>query len=272
MSYSKLALFCKTYIRDYGRVEKLFETIKKHNKDNIPFYVTAPASDKGLLQEVLGKEGWTFIPDEEIFTSDRFRDGWETQMLVKLHAYKKIPADNILILDSDTFFIRDFYEKDFIAYDNIPYTIIHENVQVAEYEAFLKNKQYSKNKYSKAVAAYRDVFGGKSNRVYDYGPNPHLWNRKVLEHLNSNYLDYHGISMEDFCDSMKAQYGIHFRETLTYGEYLLATKVIDIVPSGPLFKCYHWKEMYDFELMTGQVDEEKHQWNYLGVVIQSNWL
>ena len=272
MSYNKLALYCKTFRRDITRFEKLFDSIKEHNKDNIPLYVSAPSSDEKLLQQAVGTEGYTFIADEDIFESTVLRDGWETQMLVKLNAFDKVPALNMLILDSDCFFIRDFYESDFIAYDNIPYTIIHENIQVAEYETFLKGNEYSKTGYAKAVKAYRDLFGGKSNRLYDYGPNPHLWNRKVLGHFKSKYLDHYGLTMEQFCDSMRRQYNIHFRETLTYGEYLLATKVIDIVPCGPLFKCYHWKEMYDFELKNDMVHMDKIKQNYLGVVLQSNWL
>ena len=67
------------------------------------------------------------------------------------------------------------------------------------------------------------------------------------------------------------QYKIHFRETLTYGEYLLATRIIPIVPCGPLFKCYHWKEMYDFEAQVGLVNVDIHKKVYLGVVLQSNW-
>ena len=70
---------------------------------------------------------------------------------------------------------------------------------------------------------------------------------------------------------MKGQFNIHFRETLTYGEYLLAAKPIDIIPCGPFFKVYHWKEMWDFENGTGLELEENIKQNYLGVIKQSNW-
>lgn len=272
MNYNKLALYCKTYKNDFSRLAKLIGSLEDHNKDGIPVYISCPQSEIPLLKkEVLDFECIIFA-DEEIFIPKYQAAGWENQMLVKLHAFDKIPAHNILLLDSDVFFIDDFYESDFIAYDSIPYTIMHENIQVAEYETFLKGGDYKKTGYAKAVKAYRDLFGGKSNRIYDYGPNPHLWNRKVLEHFKSEYLDKYGLTMEDFCFQMKKQYGIHFRETLTYGEYLLATRVIDIVPCGPLFKCYHWKEMYDFELKNDMVDMNRIKQNYLGVVLQSNWL
>ncbi len=103
------------------------------------------------------------------------------------------------------------------------------------------------------------------------GPNPHLWSRKVIEHFNTHYLAKNNLSLDEFCFGIKEQCGIHFRETLTYGEYLLATKVIDIVPCGPLFKVYHWKELYDFEMKLDWVKEEEIKKTYLGIIKQSNW-
>lgn len=270
---SKIAFYIKTFERDISRVEKLVDSIEKYNNDGIPLYISCPEKDKELLRKKLTTyNNWTYISDEEIFQPKYGWGGWEHQMLVKMEAHKIIPADNILILDSDSFFIKDFYIDDFIAYDNIPYTIIHENKQVAEYETFLKNGNYNETGYAKAVRAYRDIFGFKSNRIYDYGPNPHLWNVGVMKSFYENYLLYNDLHIEDFCLMVKDQYNIHFRETLTYGEYLMAAKSIPIIPSGPLFKVYHWKELYDFELKNNMVEQEKIKDNYLGVVLQSNWL
>ena len=267
----KLALYCKTYPGDFKRVVRLKESVEKYNEDKIPLYISCEDIYKTELIALLGNDGYIFIPDEQIYQVKNPMPGWEQQMLVKLHAFGRISAKNILLMDSDAYFIRPFYVSDFIAYDDIPYTIIHENVQVSEYEAYLKGGDYTKTGYAKAVKAYRELFGGKSNRIYDYGPNPHLWNKKVLDDFFKNYLEHNKLGMEEFCFAMKNQYGIHFRETLTYGEYLLAGKSIDIVPCGPLFKCYHWKELYDFEKGLGWIDEEKIKQTYLGITLQSNW-
>ena len=195
--------------------------------------------------------------------------GWEQQMIIKLKLHEHISTNNLLIIDSDGKFIRPFYEKDFIAYDNIPYSIVHENKQIAEYETALKGGDYNNTGYAKAVRAYRDIFGFKSNKIYDYGPNPHLWSTKVLGDLYSNYLNYFGLELEEFCLTIKNKYGIHFRETLTYGEYLMASSSIDIIPSGPLFKTFHWHEMVEFEKGTGLELEENIAKNYLGRIMQS---
>ena len=265
----KLTLVTKTFSTDIPSYKILFESIQKYNEDNIPVFVIIPIQDKQLLEDTIGTEGYTLLFDHDVHNFKHTLSGWEQQMIIKLKAFHYISTENILLLDSDGRFIRPFYEKDFIAYDNIPYTIVHENKQVAEYETALKGGDYNNTGYAKAVRAYRDIFGFKSNKIYDYGPNPHLWNTKVLSDLFGNYLDYNGIELEEFCLTMKNTYGIHFRETLTYGEYLMATNSIPIIPSGPLFKTYHWKEMVEFERGTGLEVEENIAKNYLGIIMQS---
>jgi hypothetical protein len=90
--------------------------------------------------------------------------------------------------------------------------------------------------------------------------------------MKENYLDPNGLDFTTFSIAIEDNYpGIHARETAAYGEYLLATKCIDIVPTGPFFKVYHWKEMWDFEKGTGLELEENIKENYLGIIMQSNW-
>ena len=265
-----LVIWNKTYHVDFERVKKLKESIEKYNKDNIPFYISCPRAEKELLFSIIGKENYTYIADEDIHPPNPNLTGWMQQTPIKLHAYEQLNCKNVLIMDSDCYFIKDFYEKDFIAYDDVPYSIIHENKQVQEYNSFLFNREYKTAEYCKAQMAYREVFGGKSNRIYDYGPNPHLFSAKVLDHLKENYLEPNGFTFESFYFAMKQAYpNIHPRESLTYGEYLLAAKPIDIIPSGPLFKMYHWPEMVDFEEKIGMFKEESIKHNYLGILYQS---
>jgi len=264
-----IALVTKTFSTDIPSYKVLFDSINKYNEDNLPIFVVIPFRDKKLLEDTIGTEGYTLLFDHDIHSFKHPMAGWEQQMIIKLKLHEHISTNNLLIIDSDGKFIRPFYEKDFIAYDNIPYSIVHENKQIAEYETALKGGDYNNTGYAKAVRAYRDIFGFKSNKIYDYGPNPHLWSTKVLSDLYSNYLNYYGLELEEFCLTMKNKYEIHFRETLTYGEYLMAGSSIDIIPSGPLFKTFHWHEMVEFEKGTGLELEENIAKNYLGIIMQS---
>jgi len=271
MNYN-LAIYCKTYHRDFNRVKNLLSSIQKHNIDSIPVFISCPGVEYSLLTSTIGSEGYTYIADEEICDVKPPFVGWKSQTPIKLNAYTKIPTNNLLIVDSDAYFIKDFHLSDFIAYDDIPYTQMYENKYMAEMEKALKGVNYKDNGYSKCMRAYREVLRGKSNKIYDYGPNPHLWSTKVLKHMKENYLDSNGLTFETFSLAIEQNYpGIHSRETAAYGEYLLATKCIDIVPCGPFFKVYHWKEMYEFEQGTGLEDIENIKENYLGIIMQSNW-
>ena len=49
----------------------------------------------------------------------------------------------------------------------------------------------------------------------------------------------------------------------------MASSSIDIVPSGPIFKTFHWHEMVEFEKGTGLELEENIAKNYLGIIMQS---
>lgn len=270
MNY-KLGIYIKTFSRDFLRVQRLVESIRRFNVDNIPLYISCPTEEMNTLQKLLGTKSINFLFDDDIYVPKNLMGGWEQQMLIKMYACKTLPCDNILLIDSDAQFIREFKQSDFIAYGNVPYTIIHENKQVSEYEKVLKGQDYLDNGYSKAVRAYRSIFGGKSNKIYDFGPNPHLWSKKVFEDLDTKYLKPNELDLETFSMAVKQSYGIHFRETLTYGEYLLAAQPIPIIPCGPFFKTYHWKEMVDFEKGTGLEVVDNIKSSYLGLIMQSNF-
>jgi len=44
-SSNKFHLFCKSYIGDLTRALMLWESIKKHNRDDIPFWLSVPYAD-----------------------------------------------------------------------------------------------------------------------------------------------------------------------------------------------------------------------------------
>ena len=75
MNY-KIALYCKTYPDDFNRVVRLFESIRRHNKDKIPLYISCEAEFKGSLESKIGIEGYTYIEDESLYTATRPMAGW----------------------------------------------------------------------------------------------------------------------------------------------------------------------------------------------------
>ena len=150
-----------------------------------------------------------------------------------------------------------------------PYTIFNDNKQTQENDKVFFDVDYKNNGYSKAVKAYRDVFGVKGcTKIWDYGPAPYIWSCRVWKSFE-DWLKESGMDFEDFQLYMENKYNIAMREAVTYGEYLFATKEIDIIPTATLFKQYHHKEVYEFEEKNGFTDLEKIKLNWIGLGIQS---
>tara|TARA_R100001463_G_scaffold18599_1_gene46447 strand:- start:194 stop:1045 length:852 start_codon:yes stop_codon:yes gene_type:complete len=278
-----IILYCKSYSGDVQRVKKLKSSIEKYNRDNIPFYISCPKKDKQLFEDTLGKENYTLILDEDIVILKYPElDGWRSQQIVKSSLHKLNITKNYLCLDSDAYFITDFYRSDFLAFGDIPYTIIHENKEISQYKKLFFNSNFSKGAYKETLDSYRNLFGSPYKKMYDYGPNPYIWSCEVWKHFEEHYLTRvktkdvtikgvkpKSIDLEGFMAVLEVQHGVQMREAIIYGEYLLNTQLFEIVPTGPLFKVYHWKEMVEFEQKTGLFNEEKLAESYLGIIYQS---
>lgn len=278
-----IILYCKSYAGDVQRVKKLKGSIEKYNRDNIPFYISCPKQDKQLFEDTLGKENYILILDEDIVTLKHSHlDGWRSQQIVKSSLHKLNITKNYVCLDSDAYFITDFYKSDFLAKDDIPYTIIHENKEISQYKKLFFNSNFSKGAYKETLDSYRNLFGSPYKKMYDYGPNPYIWSCEVWKHFEENYLPSvstkkikikgvtpKSIDLEDFMTILELQHNVQMREAIIYGEYLLNTKLFEVIPTGPLFKVYHWKEMVEFEQKTGLFNEEKLAESYLGIIYQS---
>ena len=263
-----LVLYCKSYKGDVQRVKKLKSSIEKYNRDSIPFYISCPIEDKQLFEDTLGTENYTLLLDEDIIKTQHL-DGWRSQQIIKSNIHKLKITKNYLCLDSDSYFIKDFYESDFIAKDDICYTLVHENKETQQYKKLFYNTNYSESGYAECLSYYREVFGSEHRKIYDYGPSPYIWNCKVWEHFEENYLKPNNFTFESFQKTIEIQYNTQMREALVYGEYLLNSKLIEIFPTGPLFKVYHWDEMVEFEKKVGMFDKEKLKESFLGIVYQS---
>ena len=76
-------LYCKSYSKDFLRLKNLLESIKRHNIDQIPFYISTPSSERGFLEEVLGTKGYIWVADEDIVLANPKAD---------LNHYREMPG------------------------------------------------------------------------------------------------------------------------------------------------------------------------------------
>lgn len=254
---NKIVLYCKSYSKDVGRVKQLLESIVEYNTDNIPFYISVPSEDSNLFKEVLGEENYTLLRDEDIDTTN---EGWKGQQIIKSQFWKLDLCENYLCIDSDCFFIKPFSISDFMFDEETPYTICHEYKSFFEfmdkhplgfdpYESFAKERLEIMNLFR------------REGVIYDFGPGPTIWSSKVWKSLNDNYLIPNNLTFADLINANGSEF-------TWYGEWLLASQKIRLMPKGPLFKNYHYTHQYDFDkhynYTTGKIS--KH---YLGIGLQS---
>lgn len=253
-----LVLYCKSYSQDIERIKNLLKSIIKYNSDNIPFYISVPLSDINLFKSKLGTQGYTLIADEEIDTEG---SGWRGQQIVKAQFWKLNISQNYVCLDSDSEFIKPYKKSDFLYDDVIPYTVCHEQKDLFEWSQSNLNfdPQASFQKDRKKIM---DLFSRKG-KYYDFGPSPTIWNSKVWEGLNDNYLTPNNLKFSDIINFSPSEFS-------WYGEYLLISKLFPIYPSQPLFKVFHYEKQYAEYKNKGYTLNDISK-NYLGIILQSNW-
>lgn len=271
MSKNYLYLFCKSYLGDLTRAYDLWKSIKRYNRDKIPFYLSVPQKDLETFMLFFAEDAKdiSWVTDEKIISSaPNFNletyyklDGRLSQQVVKSEFWRLFQVDICyLCLDSESEFIRDFYISDFF-YNDTPYTIIHQNkelLQLAENKGIKKIGIHFKNE-SKLL---KDIFK-RTGPDYDFGPTPVIWCSKVWRSLDDIFLKPNDMTFWDAIGKVPS-------ELRWYGEALLAYKAIPLVPIEPIFRVYH----YDWQYFTNRKLGETHKIlmnNYLGVLKQSNW-
>jgi hypothetical protein len=260
-----LVLYCKSFKRDVDIAKDLLISVEKFNRDKIPFYMSVPEEDIPLFSNRLGTRGYHLISDESIVKME-MPSSWITQQVIKSSFWKLGISDNYLLLDSDSFFIKDFYKNDFLYDDIIPFTVMHEQQDLFEWSSINKDKLG----FDPHLSFIEDrkkimkILGIKNQRViYDGGPPPCIWSKKVWSDLEENYIKPNKRSffnLIQYCPS----------EISWYEYSLLAFNSIPIYPRSPLFKFYHYQDQYSDSIKVGHTVESLKE-NYLGIVMQSNW-
>jgi hypothetical protein len=263
-------LYCKSYRRDLLRVKRLLESLRLHNIESIPFYISTPQADKAVLFELLG-EGSDFhwVSDESIVKSNprapqdiqKTRSGGIGQQVVKSEFWRLGIADNYLCIDSDSVFIRDFVKADFLAPDGLPYTVLHQNkelFQLATNRGYLRVERDLRKEAETVKALFSRV-----GPNYYCAPAPFIWSAKVWQSLDTQYLQPKGMTLWDLVTP-------EHPESLLYGEALLNYQAIPVRAIEPLFRIYHYDWQFYLSRRLGETVDRLKQ-NFIGVIYQSAW-
>lgn len=259
---NSIVLYCKSFNRDVWRCKILLESILKHNKENIPFYISVPFEDVQLFKTTLGTDGYTLISDEEIM-GNKLAESWKNQQIVKMLFWKTKIAENFLILDSDSYFIKDFSISDFIHPSGNPYTVMHQQHELFSWTS--KNKDIlgfdPSISFGECRTPIQELLDRKG-KLYDFGPVPCVWSSKVWETLEEKYIKPNNLTFENLINTIPSEFS-------WYGETLLTWKPIELWPIEPLFKVFHFLPQYHEAKNMGYTEQHWSQ-NFLGIVCQSS--
>ena len=257
------SLYCKSYKNDLSRIKILTDSIKRYNKDNLDFYISVPSSDLDLFKNSFGSDYIKFISDDDIYPNVNHLKGWESQQIIKSSFWKLNLCENYLMIDSDSYFIKPFGISDFMYDTNTPFTVMHEQKDLFSWSS--KNHTVlgfnPRESFVNDRLLVMDVFD-RSGKIFDFGPSPVIWSSKVWKSLEDIYLKPNDITFQDLINKMPSEFS-------WYGEWLLYSKCINIIPIEPIFKCFHYLQQYNEYKNRGYTLDHWKE-NYIGVVMQSS--
>ena len=259
--------YCKTYRKDIESFKKLLSSFTKYNKDSIKFYLSVPESDILLFKKIIQNvDNIEIITDESYaknYLTDRsingLSSGYINQEICKLSFWETGYSKNYLLIDSDTYFIKEFTTQDFMYSKDIPYSVL------------ILDKDLQCSPFYREYADFRKLMIDKifdtltpNSRKKKYTcHNGTVLNTSVLEGFKEDWMIQKNLDYFSLIEISPYEYS-------WYNVWLQKCNIIEVVPTEPFFKMYHTKFQYQLDrvaLMT----EDNIKSQYIGIVMNSNW-
>jgi len=259
-----VALFVKSHRPDLVLVRRLLDSVSRHNRDRIAVFISVPAGDVAAFRDLSRQfTDVSVLPDDHFGVPpvDRkiwgFAPGYITQQLVKLSVHRLSEARNYLVLDSDTYFIRDFVTKDFMAPDGTGLTVLAGNNDLVADPAY---------------APFAEGRAKKIDLIADRLGVPTL--SRATCHNNTVFQDSVLRDFHDWCRSESLSLldlmTIAPVEFTWYNFFLVRHCPERLVTVEPFIKMMHTRSEYR-RLVAAGFSHESLRRSYLGVCLNSGW-
>jgi hypothetical protein len=259
-----IAFFVKSYRPDLGLVHRLLDSVARYNRDQISVFVSVPVADVPAFEKLARRyTGVSVIADDyfDIPKVDRkiwgFGPGYITQQLVKLSVQRLKAARNYLVLDSDSYFIRDFESQDFVTPDGIGLTVLMEDKDLMADPAY---------------APFAERRPMKIGLIADRLGVPPA--SRVTCHNNTVFQDLVLREFHDWCGAEKLSLldlmDIAPLEFTWYNLFIAKHYPERIVRIEPFIKMIHTRSEYR-RLVAAGFSHESLRRSYLGVCLNSGW-
>ena len=194
-----------------------------------------------------------FKTDEEVLKSlprtkqksDILKEGWIQQQLVKLMFHKLSLCNFYIILDSDLYFIKNFYISDFMFNNKTPYTSMTEEKK----EEYLIIQNYLQRK----------------GKPYCFVRLGQVFSKMLLENMEKNLLQS---ANKSWCDLLE----ISPFEMQWYGEYYIKTRPYELYPCSNLFKYFWLDNQYRNAQKEGKTEQDFIIDGNIGILMQNSWV
>lgn len=260
----QFVIYCKSFSSDLEAFRRMFASYRQHNKDNIPLYVSVPSSDEAAFKQIVGSEA-TVIADESYaesyFTTEMYWNlslGYINQEICKLSFWETGIAKNYLCVDSDAYFIRDFYKNDFMATKSTPYSVLVMDKDLNTQEYY---REFGRWRLGHIKRIFEEV--GYDDRRYLTCHGMTVLSSAVLKDFKKNFLRKKKISYKDLIKISPYEYS-------WYNAWLQKSKIIDVVAVEPFFKTFHMRKEYQLSRIS-MIKEADIAEYYVGIIMNSNW-
>lgn len=259
------AFLLKTYGGDFLHAQRLLKSYAKHNRERLPLYLVAPARDMEVFEgikvdcvEVLAEEAicGCLVKDDSIHGVPA---GYINQELIKLCFWETGLARNYFCIDSDAYFIRDFWQSDFMHDNSTPYTILQEDRDLHSSPAYYRQYWIGREKWIELIKTNLGYEDRRSMTCHGMA----TLSSEVLAAMKVKHMAPRGL---DYVDLLR----IAPLEFSWYSFWLQKDKTIPIEIREPMFKTFHLRS-HHLEFRRQGVTLQDLARAYVGVVVNSNF-
>ena len=257
-------VFCKTYSGDLDRVSLMIASFNKYNIDKLPLILSVPERELEMFKHFESKT-IQIVTDEsyagKYFTQECLSGlpvGYCNQEICKLAFWESKIAKNYLCLDSDSLFIRDFHESDFMADHDTPYMVLVMDKDLA-IEKHYHDYWLGRQEFIKKIYHAVDLNDSRYRTCH----NAQVLNSVVLESLKRDFMQKHKYNYADLI-------AIAPFEFTWYNAWFQKCGLIREIAVEPFFKMFHMRVEYTMSRLRGLTLDD-YAYSYVGIVLNGNW-
>lgn len=254
----------KSFHGDAGEAKRLVASYRMFAPGDIPLTAVVPRADIPAFRDFTGSD-ITLIAEEEL---DRYlvsepvaglRPGYVNQEIIKLAFHELGIYENYFTIDSELEFLRPFARADFLAPDDVPYSVLVEDRDL------LVDPEYFRSYWTSREKAHMAIWEavGVPDPVIRTCHGHTTLSTSVLTSFVSEFLAPRGWSYKDAIAYAPYEY-------TWYNAWLLTSRTIPIHPRDPLVKVFHTEEQLITAIAQG-IDRDALARGYVAMVVNGSF-